>query len=408
MFAERFSHKTALTIVLLVIALFSLSVLPSTAQTGTPIQFGTVVTGNLAQGSTATFTFTANAGDLVAARVIGITPGMDPNITLFGPQQETLVMNDNDLVDFPTTTAAFVFRVAVTGTYTIAVSGTPGDFLLALDALPMPPFSLIELDLPVQVTLPIPNNVQVFAFNTDPFANTTVRIDANPSDVDAFVTIRDGSGRVAASLQGNVDNACISFGPSDELHELRITVSPEAAGTIDVSLGRGPCEIGAAPETFTPTTAQIQPIAIEGVCAATSLNNMNIRSGPGTQFPVVAFWFARTPIQVVGTSQDGLWLVVQTAAFQGWIAAPLVAVVGPCDQLPVVPAPALPATTPTPGFPMMTATPMATTEGMTPTVEVTAPVDTTPVTTPGITPTVATPEVTPTVEVTPEVTQATG
>ena len=358
---------------LLLSSLILLSVLPISAQTPVTLTPGTAVTGNVpSQGATVSFTFTANAGDLVDVGVFAITPGMDPNLTLLGPQQETLVTNDNDLSDLPTTNAGLAFRVAVTGTYTVVVGGTPGDFLLTLTLLPTPTFTVLDLDVPATVNLPFTDGAttQVFAFNTDPFFATSVLINTVPFDVDAFVTVRDSSGRAAATLRGSLENACVSFAPSDELLELRITASPALAGTITVTLGRGPCQLGPAPQNPPPpvATLQIPPATIEGVCAANTIFNLNVRTGPGLQFPVIVIAFARQPLQVVGRSEDGQWLAVQIGGLQGWIAAPVVLLVGPCDQLTVLQAPPIPSITPTPGLPLVTPTPMATTGSETPTV----------------------------------------
>jgi hypothetical protein len=85
-----------------------------------------------------------------------------------------------------------------------------------------------------------------------------------------------------------------------------------------------------------------------------------VRSGPGLQFPVIALWLARNPIQVIGRSADGFWLAVQSPWFVGWMAASVVVVTGPCDTVPVIEFSAPPpAATATPGLPAATPTPMA-------------------------------------------------
>ena len=65
-------------------------------------------------------------------------------------------------------------------------------------------------------------------------------------------------------------------------------------------------------------------IVVEGVCAASSNRNVNIRSGPGTNYARLALLQAGNPIQVTGQSQDGQWFVVQNEFVQGWVAARVV------------------------------------------------------------------------------------
>jgi uncharacterized protein YraI len=160
----------------------------------------------------------------------------------------------------------------------------------------------------------------------------------------------------------------------DELHEVTVVALPEVTGTITITLSNAPCELGEAPVQVAPRPArQFVPIPIEGVCAASSPRNVNIRSGPSTAFNVVALLPARQPIQVVGQNEGGSWLAVQSDFVQGWIAASVVVLTGPCDALPVTPLAATPTTSPTPGLPAFTATPESTAEVTAePTDEVTA------------------------------------
>jgi hypothetical protein len=96
---------------------------------------------------------------------------------------------------------------------------------------------------------------------------------------------------------------------------------------------------------------------VEGFCVASSPRNINLRSGPGTNYARLALLQARETIQVIGQSENGQWFVVQNDFLQGWVSALVVSVTGPCSQLPVVAAPPLPAASPTPGFPVIVVQP---------------------------------------------------
>jgi hypothetical protein len=336
----------------------------ASAQEVFPVNYGVVVVGTLpSEGATAAYSFNGNLGDLVTIRVIGVTQGMDPNITLLGPAQETILMRDNDLLSPANASmATVIYRLFSTGTYTVVVGGTPGDFIMTIEAQPTAVPVILNLDVPVPLTIPFDVAPAVFAFNTDPTLPTTIHVDAEPFNLNSTIEVRDGSGQLVALLQGDLDNACVSAAPGDELFTVTVLAEPDATGTLTMTMSHGPCQLGPAPapETIVIPAPQFIPIPIEGVCAASSINNVNVRSGPGLQFPVIALWLARNPIQVIGRSADGFWWAVQSPWFVGWMAASVVVVTGPCDTVPVIEFSAPPpAATATPGLPAATPTPMA-------------------------------------------------
>jgi hypothetical protein len=349
-------HPTAFRSLLLLFLFFG--VLPfgtTSAQELIPIEYGTAAVNTIpADGSSVGYTFNGNVGDLVTIRAIGISPGADPTLALVGPSQQVQAINDNVLSSPFSTAAQIVFRLQESGPHTIVVGGTPGDFLLTLENRPSTQLVLLQLETPLEITLPVIEPAQTFVFNTDPVFATTVLLDAIPFSLDAYVELRDGTGQVISTLRGNLDNACISVGPGDQLLELSIIALPEVTGAITLTLSNAPCILGEVPVEIPPSpTPEFTPVVIEGVCAASSSRNVNIRSGPGTNYARLALLRAGLPIQVTGQSQDGQWFVVQNEFIQGWVAARVVAVTGPCAQLPVVAAPPLPPASPTPGFPVI-------------------------------------------------------
>jgi hypothetical protein len=345
-------------LVLVAIAIFS-SGFAASGQTFTAVQNGSVVLGNLpSNGAQALYTLTANVGDVVTIRVTGLTPGMDPNIALVSPSQQLVVASDNEPFNPNPAVARLVERLPEMGNFFIVVSGTAGDFVLTVETRPaVIPVTLI-LDAPAELTLPFTDNLpRVFVFNTDPFTATTLHLDAEPFTLNAFVEVRDGSGQAVALLQGNLDNACVSMAPGDEVREVTITGTPADTGIIRLTLSNAPCVLGASPAQVVPAPVQILPIPIEGVCAATSARTVNLRSGPGLNFPIIGFLFAGQPIRVIGASQDNRWFFVENSFLQAWVAGSVVAVTGPCTALPLIPAPAVPPVLPTFGVPIMTVTP---------------------------------------------------
>jgi hypothetical protein len=358
---------------------------PSNAQGALDVQYGTVVQGSISDPSIPQmYSFNGNAGDLVSIRVMGLSAEVDPNVELQGPAAEVLASNDNVLSDLPSLNSALTVRLPSTGRYTVVVGGTVGNFVLTVSARTNPVFSVLELNTPFTVQVPLTNEAEVFTFNTDPLSATTLLIEASPSDLDAIVGVHSSMGETVAIFQGNLDNACISLSPGDELHEVRILSEPLMTGSISLTLGRGPCEIGDTPNPVEAPQVQVTPVGIEGKCAAWSIGNVNVRSGPSVQFGVLTVAVAQRPLEVLGQNETGTWLLVQTPTGQGWVASPLFILIGSCGGIPVIPSAPTPVVSPTPGLPEET--PEATSE-----------------VTPELTPEV-TPEITP--EASPEVTQS--
>jgi len=83
---------------------------------------------------------------------------------------------------------------------------------------------------------------------------------------------------------------------------------------------------------------------------------VNVRAGPGTNYPVIGSLSPDEPVSVVGRNEAGTWWQVQLpGGSTGWVAASVVeatAVAGvPVAPAPPPPAPTAPAVTPTPERP---------------------------------------------------------
>jgi len=101
--------------------------------------------------------------------------------------------------------------------------------------------------------------------------------------------------------------------------------------------------------TATPTDEGQRPQP--GQPMVTAITNLNIRSGPGTAYPVLGFLLARQTAEVTGISTDAGWWQIKfsgAADDRGWLSAKYVTAQN-TSNVPVVQAPPLPATpTPTP------------------------------------------------------------
>jgi len=77
---------------------------------------------------------------------------------------------------------------------------------------------------------------------------------------------------------------------------------------------------------------------------------LNVRSGPSTAYPVIGTLNQNQQVQVIGTSADHTWVVINFQNQQGWIAAYLATIVGDLNTVPVIAPPPIPT-------PVFTATP---------------------------------------------------
>lgn len=77
--------------------------------------------------------------------------------------------------------------------------------------------------------------------------------------------------------------------------------------------------------------------APDGAAAyALSMGNVNLRAGPGTEFAISAKAANNTPLAVFGRTADGQWLQVRAPDRSGgWVAAGLVALRAPVDEIAV-------------------------------------------------------------------------
>ena len=116
---------------------------------------------------------------------------------------------------------------------------------------------------------------------------------------------------------------------------------------------------GAAPTKYPTTTLTASPTP-QGV-VGTMKSNVNVRTGPGENYPVIGQLKKGEQQQLVGASADFKWYVIDFRQQQGWLSASLVTVFGDVRSLPVVAPPPTPipsATALPTATPPATATPM--------------------------------------------------
>ena len=97
------------------------------------------------------------------------------------------------------------------------------------------------------------------------------------------------------------------------------------------------------PESSSPPPAEELPPPEDGAATVTTFTYVNVRSGPGTQYPIYFVASPGSTGQAVGISQDGAWYAVSlpttiSGAGTGWLSATYV-IPENTEGLPVLPAP---------------------------------------------------------------------
>ena len=314
------------------------------------LTYGSNTLGSLsATAPLAFFTFSGTAGDQVTVEVIGITPGLDPAVSLNSPTQQQLANNDNDPAIPGTTDARVSLSLPQTGVFTILVSsatGTPGDFLLRLAGQAPPPTTNLSDDAPSEASV-APDSVQLFSFSADPAQVITLNVTTATPGFGFRTTVKDADGEIVALVTGS-DLVAVSlpFAPGTSEYTAEVTpLDPNVPGQVSIFLGGPPAAAAPAnpPQaTVAPTvpppaeTEEAAPAAaIEGCGVSPSQGTVNIRSGPGTDFGVIAQFQPSEVLEVTGV--DGDWYQVNVPNVGlGFVSATVVFTTGDCSNVPVV------------------------------------------------------------------------
>lgn len=146
---------------------------------------------------------------------------------------------------------------------------------------------------------------------------------ASYSIMNGVLDLRTADGAMAALFQ--VETDAVVAGPA---------VASTDPDPVVEDAETAPVEFAAATDT-TPRGRVIAPLGV------------NIRVGPGTQFPIVGVAPQETEGEIIGRSVDGLWWAASVPSApngQGWVAAAYVEASN-ADDVPVLPAPPLPVST---------------------------------------------------------------
>ncbi|MFN7208831.1 MAG: CARDB domain-containing protein [Aggregatilineales bacterium] len=97
---------------------------------------------------------------------------------------------------------------------------------------------------------------------------------------------------------------------------------------------------------FTPPPPNLTPTSDLTCRARVNVNGLNIRTGPGTNYPSIGNLALGAELPVVGINLERSWLQVIAAEQVGWVSASFVTQLGVCNTVAVVPAPPSPTVLP--------------------------------------------------------------
>jgi hypothetical protein len=134
----------------------------------------------------------------------------------------------------------------------------------------------------------------------------------------------------------------LTFTPTATLPVIvRVTSSRTASPISTATPTLPPIEEATATLTLTLTPTPIVPLVTASV-------KVNVRSGPGANYPIVGGLLPGKPLQVIGQNEAGTWWQVrQSDGHPGWVAAAVVEA-SHVEAVPIAQAPPPPAPTPTP------------------------------------------------------------
>ncbi len=360
------NHRSPLSAIKLIVAVLVVASFvfipgsPASAQGG-PIAYNAGVIGDITADSPfAVYTFNGNAGDLVTVLVAGLAPDMAPSVSLLNASQQMLATSNRDPYG-GVGEARLSYRLPAAGGYSLLVSnsnGTPGQFLLRVgNTAPVASAGLVP-GLPVTVNIPFGSPVQVYSFSANPAAPSTLSIQSSTPGFGFYAVVRNSAGKVVASFDGGSNqSATLTVLGGVDTYEVSVSSSnPESQGTVVITLLDGaaaPQQQQSAPPADTGSSSQPAAAAPANICTISAAGNVNVRTGPSTNYAVLGTMYPGTYLPVSGTSGDG-WYAADYNGQQGWVFGGVAMLNGPCNGLTQVATPPPPPTQAAPPPPQAT------------------------------------------------------
>lgn len=230
-----------LTLVAAVVAMFAM-MLPASAQT--TLVYGSGATGTFsAQAPLAFYAFQGQANDLVSILVLGLTPGMQPSISLNSPTQQQLANSAVDPFGVGSSSARLSAQLPSDGIYTVIVAasnGVVGDYAIRLDGSPMSAESTVDPDTTTSSPIVAAGNT-VFNIVGNPDNSQVATLSTVTPQFSFSALLQNEAGATLAVFSGSdVQPAFITLPASNGTFKIIVNSTTGTDGEVSLSLGTGP------------------------------------------------------------------------------------------------------------------------------------------------------------------------
>jgi hypothetical protein len=333
----------------------------SAQATPTPIMIGQNQTGNLTDASgSIQYTLTVKSSQSVTILALAVTSGFAPTFRVLDPAG---VVVFDSATSGAQAIAQGTIDLASPGNYTIEVrsaNNTAGQFLLGIQAgAPLTPPTALVAGTPVGGSVDAKTTRQAYSFNGSTTDVLVLTVRDSDAIAGAAIALRDADTDETLGLSGTGLGG-ISFrilmGQRNYLLEITsngASVAQAFSVCLASESGSTTCPGGTAGTTVTEATAApttvagvpsetptFAPVAINpsGACevAPARNNSVNVRSGAGTGFGIVATIPATGTALVVGRLADNSWYQVNVSGKLGWVSAVVVIPGGNCAGVAVI------------------------------------------------------------------------
>ncbi|MGJ3240933.1 MAG: hypothetical protein ACFE0Q_19650 [Anaerolineae bacterium] len=221
------------------ILILSFSVITSQAQQ--TLAYGSGTVGTLAATTPVViYTFQGNAGDSVTIQVFGLTPDLQPAISLNAITGQQLATSSNDNTNIASNSARINHRLNQTGIHTIivtALNAGTGDYAIRLDGIATTQETQVDETGNSTGTVSAGNNLLIYSIAANPDTAQVATITTNDEGVVFSVSVFSLSGQQIGLLSGSSEQASITTLPAGTgTYTLEVTVNAQADGSVNVSV----------------------------------------------------------------------------------------------------------------------------------------------------------------------------
>jgi len=282
--------RFGILLIVLVSALLStaLVVRPLAAQSGGVLTYNTITFGQIDATGLASYTFDGTAGDLITARVLGVSGGLNPSVQLFTLAGATIVRSDDYFLSDRVADAFVSFVLPQTGSYLLMIEGggSQGGYVLQLNGRPPVQAEPLAYDAPVRAEIPASPPPQYWTFTAGNCPTTLTITNETGGDPFTFpytAIVRAEDGRRLGELRGGraLQNRLTVPANSGRYEVELASANVLTAGTLLLTITCAERQ----PDCNVPVPALIVPPTPTPTATAPAGQFLLIQSGGGLVYP---------------------------------------------------------------------------------------------------------------------------